>query len=411
MGQDKLTRVRIRGMRTLADVELDLTRGLTVLIGDNGSGKSTIVEAFELLRQVPRPGQYLVDVVGGFHGGIPALLRQGDRRVGLSVDTHSPNCDLHYEYAFGPFSNALEVQAEQLARATVDNGTESLHPSIMRAAANCFVLDSQMADRQVSSLDMASLAIASYSVRAQWQAEMLGALDHIEVHPWLDTRCTWLLANQQQPLANARAPQQVQPTECLDRTGANLMSCLQALRNDRETWERVLMRARAGVSDDLRDIGIEVTARGQAEVTVTFGSMPEPLPLSSLSEGQIAYLCFIVIAEMGASRSAVVIDEPESHLHPALVPRVAWMLEHLAKTTPVVVATHSDSFLDSLTTPAEAVVLCSLDEQGATRLRRPDPAGLAQWLKNYRGIGELRSEGYEPHVFHEPSRRSGGASC
>lgn len=49
MGEDRVTWMRVRGMRSLADVELDL-RGLTVLIGENGSGKSTILEAVELLR-------------------------------------------------------------------------------------------------------------------------------------------------------------------------------------------------------------------------------------------------------------------------------------------------------------------------------------------------------------------------
>ena len=38
--RDRLTRIHIRGFRSLENVTLDL-RGLTVLIADNGSGKST----------------------------------------------------------------------------------------------------------------------------------------------------------------------------------------------------------------------------------------------------------------------------------------------------------------------------------------------------------------------------------
>ncbi|MBI4567293.1 MAG: AAA family ATPase [Planctomycetes bacterium] len=58
MGRDTVTRVRIQGMRALADVGLR-TKGLTVLIGDNGSGKSTIVEALELLHKMARPGDFV----------------------------------------------------------------------------------------------------------------------------------------------------------------------------------------------------------------------------------------------------------------------------------------------------------------------------------------------------------------
>jgi recombinational DNA repair ATPase RecF len=49
-----ITELRIYGLRTLADVRLSL-RDLTVLIGGNGSGKSSIIEACELLRKARAP--------------------------------------------------------------------------------------------------------------------------------------------------------------------------------------------------------------------------------------------------------------------------------------------------------------------------------------------------------------------
>lgn len=49
----RLTSLRIEGLRTLADVTLSLD-GLTVLVGENGTGKSTITEALELVRSLPR---------------------------------------------------------------------------------------------------------------------------------------------------------------------------------------------------------------------------------------------------------------------------------------------------------------------------------------------------------------------
>ena len=53
--------------------------------------------------------------------------------------------------------------------------------------------------------------------------------------------------------------------------------------------------------------------------------------------------------ELGKGK-AMCFDEPESHLHPAL-------------------------------------------------LVRPDPQKLESWLERYRGIGQIRSEGYESHIF------------
>jgi hypothetical protein len=70
-----------------------------------------------------------------------------------------------------------------------------------------------------------------------------------------------------------------------------------------------------------------------------------------------------------------------------------------AERYPVVVATHSDHFLDCLSEPARSVVLCDLDEHRHLRLKRPDAALLAKWLPEYRGVGELRADGYGDVVF------------
>lgn len=41
---DRVTQLRVHGLRTIDRMSLDL-KGLTVLIGENGTGKSSILEA------------------------------------------------------------------------------------------------------------------------------------------------------------------------------------------------------------------------------------------------------------------------------------------------------------------------------------------------------------------------------
>jgi len=197
-----------------------------------------------------------------------------------------------------------------------------------------------------------------------------------------------------------RGPQLVDEEKNVARLGANLASCFHTLRNaEGEIWERVLEEARHGLGEDLRDITLPSPSRGNIELSLSFGRLLQPVPAGSLSEGQLAYLAMVALSELGTSRSLVVIDEPEQHLHPGLLVRVVWLLERLAQTCPVVVATHSDRFLDALSAPADSVVLCELDEQRAVGLRRPNREALKSWLEDYRGLGQLRAEGYEPHIF------------
>jgi hypothetical protein len=83
---------------------------------------------------------------------------------------------------------------------------------------------------------------------------------------------------------------------------------------------------------------------------------------------------------MPSERSLLAFDEPELHLHPALLTRVVSMFERISKKCPVIVTTHSDRFLDVLAASlSSSVVLCQLDDQRATQLLRPDPDMLQKW--------------------------------
>ena len=119
-------------------------------------------------------------------------------------------------------------------------------------------------------------------------------------------------------------------------------------------------------------------------------------------------LAFVAMAELHRDRSLLAFDEPEIHLHPALLARVLFMLEEVAERSPVVLSTHSDRLLDALEDPAKSVVLCDLDDAGATRLRRPNADELKEWLGRYRGFGALRAEGYQAHVFDDMEDRPAG---
>jgi predicted ATPase len=77
-----ITELRIEGLRTIEKIRLGLG-GLTVLIGDNGSGKSSILEACEILRRTT--SERFLEEFHSIHGGLTALLRQGSPRLKLGV--------------------------------------------------------------------------------------------------------------------------------------------------------------------------------------------------------------------------------------------------------------------------------------------------------------------------------------
>ena len=118
---DRITRVRIRNVRAIASVDLEVSRPLTVLIGENGSGKSTIVECLELLRKAAEPNFF--QLLYTIHRGMPGLLRKGASALELGVvveDDTGGQPRIDYAFTLAPQGAGAVVQAELLARAGYD---------------------------------------------------------------------------------------------------------------------------------------------------------------------------------------------------------------------------------------------------------------------------------------------------
>ena len=84
-------------------------------------------------------------------------------------------------------------------------------------------------------------------------------------------------------------------------------------------------------------------------------------------------------------------DEPDAHFHPSLMKRLVSVLERAAERTAVVVATHSDRFLDFLSDPATSVRVLEAKGNG-TCVRRLDSSTLDAWREHYT-VSELRARG------------------
>jgi predicted ATPase len=91
--QERIASVRVRGIRTAADTKL-VCEPMTVLIGPNGVGKSTLIEALEILHKIPSSSDF-IRALNDEHGGPLQLMRRGETEITLDVDTTNGAYDRH----------------------------------------------------------------------------------------------------------------------------------------------------------------------------------------------------------------------------------------------------------------------------------------------------------------------------
>lgn len=122
-----------------------------------------------------------------------------------------------------------------------------------------------------------------------------------------------------------------------------------------------------------------------------------------MSEGMLYYLAFAALPHLEPA-AVVLIEEPENGLHPARIREVIQMLREVAKTTQIVLATHSPLVINELQ-PDEVTVLTRKPEEGTRGMLLRDTPNFAERSKVY-ALGELwvsyADGNYEEPLFTEP---------
>lgn len=357
-------------MKSIASVDLDLG-GLTVLIGDNGTGKSTILEALELLRVSAQYGS-VAELIRKYHGGMPALAAPGAGSVTVGASIDAPPDTLDYCVEFDAIRGSV---VEELLTRTLGDESEQL-------------ID-RMAEKNVGGSEtVLGMRPRDGSVQLTQQT-----LDMIDVHVPFDVSAGWATRRYQRT-STVRGQDVLQPATRLELFGTNLANVYHTLKNEygAEHWRTTMELVRLGLGHDVSDVATSASAGGgYVGLVVHFGSAR--VPAFSLADGELTYLAFVALVRLDTGRSLLAFDEPETHLHPALLARVVDLFEDAAQRYPVVLSTHSDQLLDCLSDPVASVVVCELDRDRCTRLRRLDPEQFEKWRDDYRGVGSIRAEG------------------
>jgi len=384
----EIYQVRIQGFRSLRDVTWHPGR-LNVVIGPNGTGKSNLIRALELLSLSSR-GRVLFDRLVSM-GGLRSLLwdRQG-RQVqwDLSLGDYNPILgDTEYQYSLTLSARGRDsIENERLSMAfpaaealSLIARTRDREVHFLDASEHELVLDPSQIDVQSTFLSQA------FGHSMAWRTTAFKAcLEHWRVYH--DLRVDQAASVRQ--AAVTRVEKQLSPD------GQNLIPVLHTLyTGDREFKRTIDAAMSAAFGKDYDELVFPPAEDQRVQMRVRWRTLKSEQSAADLSDGTLRFLMLITI--LAAARSSpldlIAIDEPETGLHPSMLPIIAEHAAEVSEDVPILFTTHSPQFLNAFRDEVPTTTVAQWMD-GETTLNTVDGDELKRWLERY-SLGELFHSG------------------
>ena len=366
MSAGRIESVRIRGFRSLADVELSNLQNANVLIGANGSGKSNFIRFFEMMSWMLRSrrlGEF-VERYGGaddqLYGGNSITPRMEGE---LALRTDKGRND--YRFALSYAHPDRFIFTEEAYRFSPDR--YATDPDWQHVSGG---------HREAAIVDVAqaSSSVGPNPVTARVIVHLLRGCQVFQFH---DTSYT----------SNFKKRWDAEDNDYLRTHGGNLAAVLHRLEEEDvrrfdligQHVRRVLpVFDRFQVDESYGKVSLRWKASGTDK---TFGA-------HLTSDGSLRFFALVTLLNLpsGMLPDVLLLDEPELGLHPAAIALVGSMIKSLAKDRQIIVATQSPLLVDAF--DLDDIVVLELRD-GRTTFRRPDREGYQRWLDEGFMPGEM----------------------
>ncbi|HLM75204.1 MAG TPA: AAA family ATPase [Polyangiaceae bacterium] len=377
--------IRLQNFRAFESARLALA-DLTFLVGRNGAGKSSILDAIELMREALTDSlPNALDRRDGL-AGIKRKNAEADAPVGLAIllRLNLGNRVIRVLYGFRLYMIGGQLEIDEALRFPdvdpLEEGTEEerarKRQGFLRGPAG-FQVDAPVSPVQVRHRLLLPLIAEGQTLwRMAWEA--LSELRGYELSPYVMASLS--------PIGQRST---------LDRNGTNVGDVMSHLleRPEDHAW---VNRHLAGVTDGIESVRVKAESGfRRLELTqITAAGTRQILTARQVSQGTLRALGILLALRQSPAPSLVVIDEVEDSIHPLAVDVLLEAIEQSRERFPIVVTTHSPEVLGRKPASGDRIRVLQWRD-GVSRIHRLGKGTLDQldevttvgWLLSTNGLG------------------------
>jgi len=380
-----ISTLAIYNYRSLRDFVMPLS-ALNVITGANGSGKSNVYRALRLLADIAQ-GRIIPSLAR--EGGLQSTLWAGPESFSRSVrsgehpvqgTTRKESVSLRLGFAGDEFGYAMD-----LGLPTTSSPSFSLDPEIKRECiwageilrpAALLVerrgpLVRSRADKEWIQLTQGLAGFDSMMTHCadpRSSPEMLMLREQMRGWRFYDQ----FRADLEAP---ARQPQIGTHTPVLANDGADLAAALQTIIEIGDP--RALAES---VGDAFPGATVSVSHHdGRFEVEMRQHGLLRPLKAAELSDGTLRYLLWIAALLTPRPPQLLVLNEPETSLHPELLPALGRLVARAAQHSQLLVVSHAPRLIAALEESRGCNSITLEKALGETRIAGTDRLDRPRW--------------------------------
>lgn len=388
----QIERLRIRNFRAFRKVEMQDIPRLAVLVGANGTGKSSLFSVFGFLRDAMDANvRTALAKLGGSRGFHEVRSRNSDGPIEIEVA---------YRIQPGPplISYGISINLDKSGKPVVER--EILRYRRGQHGAPWHFLDFKQGKGYAVTNEVTEVKTAAELEREEQTLKSpdllaIKGLAQFERFPAVVALGNliehWHVSDFH--ISRARAEPEAGYAEHLSREGENLALVIEYLHDNHPNVFSTIKNALQNRVPGITHVESRQTEEGRVLLKFQDGAFADPFLARHVSDGTIKMLAYLTLLHDPDPHPLLCVEEPENQLYPSLLEELAEEFRSYAQRGgQVLISTHSPGFLNA----AQLEEVFWLQKQGGytTIHRASDNAQMKAYMDDGDQMGQLWKQGF-----------------